>query len=245
MSARLSDDDELARLLEAELRDGAQAGSDDDGPLPADLDELRARIGADLDKTQGPFRRRGAFARAWPVALAALAGAAFTLALSPASLSWALALASWLAGAAGAVALSSILVCPSKPGRGERLARLSLLLGGLALGLQAYGGLAEGGPGLVGSLPGALRCGGVFLVGGAVPLLALGWMLRRSGLPVRRTHAAALAVAAFALSGLGVWRHCAPPNGWHVALAHLALPLAVTAVATTLLFWLLARRRLG
>lgn len=230
------DDPELARLL-----DGGER-PDPDLPLPA-LDDVRARICADLDQRQGSFREQNVFARAWPVGFAALFGGSFALALSPASLSLALAIACGLAGAAGAVALVSILVSPSKPGRGERLAQLSLALGILALGVQAFGGLIASGPGFVHSLPGALRCGSVFLIGGAVPLLALGFMLRRSGLPVRKTHAAALAVAAFALSGLGVWRHCAPPDGWHVAVAHLALPLAATSAAAFVVFWLLARRR--
>lgn len=231
---------ELARLL-GELE--PPEANDDVEALPPALDELRARICADLEERQGHWHQAGALARGWPVGLAALAGSAFILALSPASLSLPLALACALAGVAAAVALASILVCPSKPGRGERLAQLSLAVGVLALVVQGVGGLTGDGPGLVGSLAGAARCGGVFVVGGAVPLLALGWMLRRSGLPVRKTHAAALAVAAFALSGLGVWRHCAPPNGWHVAVAHLALPAAVTALAAAVVFWVLARRR--
>lgn len=231
---------ELSRLLD-ELE--PPQANDDAEALPPALADVRARIRADLEERQGRWHKEGAVARAWPVALTALAGSGFILALSPASLSLPLALACALAGAAAAVALASILVCPSKPGRGERLARISLVVGVLALVVQALGGLSGDGPGLVRSLPGALRCGGVFLVGGAVPLLALGWMLRRSGLPVRKTHAAALAVAAFALSGLGVWRHCAPPNGWHVAVAHLALPAAVTALAGAVVFWVLARRR--
>lgn len=231
-------DPELALLLE----DLEPPRADEDAGLPPALADVRARIAADLDERQGRWHEASAVARAWPVALAAIAGTGFILTLSPASLSLPLALACALAGTAAVVALASILVCPSKPGRGERLAQVSLVVGVLALGVQAFGGLVDGGPGLVRSLPGVLRCGGVFLVGGAIPLVALGWMLRRSGLPVRKTHAAALAVAAFALSGLGVWRHCAPPNGWHVAVAHLALPVAVTALAALVVFWLLARR---
>lgn len=230
---------ELAELLGDLER--PQAEEEDAAALA--FDDVRARIGADLDERQGSWRKQSALARYWPVALAALAGAAFALALSPASLSAPLALACALAGAAGAVALASILVSPSKPGRGERFAQLSLGLGVVALGLQAYGGLAEGGAGFVRCLPGALRCGSVFLVGGAIPLLALVFMLRRSGLPVRKTHAAALAVAAFAMSGLGVWRHCAPPDSWHVAVAHLALPLGATSATAFAVFWLLARAR--
>lgn len=231
---------DLARLLDD--LEGEQA-NDDREALPPGLADVREQICADLEERQGRWRETPLLVRGLPVALATLGGAAFTLALSPASLSLPLIGACALAGAAGAVALASILVCPSKPGRGERLAQLSLLFGGLALALQAYGGLAEGGPGLVRSLAGVMRCGGVFLVGGVVPLLALAWMLKRSGLPVRRMHAAALALAAFAMSGLGVWRHCAPPSTWHVALAHLALPVAITGLAAAALFWLLARRR--
>lgn len=253
MKDRLEPEAGIARLLGgADGVDGSRPAkaredtredtAEDSEALPA-LDDVRARICADLDARQGGWQRAGLVTRAWPVALAALAGSAFILALSPASLSLPLAIACVLAGAAAAVALSSILVCPSKPGRGERLAQVALGLGALALAVQAVGGLSGEGPGLVRSLAGALRCGGVFVVGGAVPLLLLGWMLRRSGLPVRKLHAAALAVAAFALSGLGVWRHCAPPSGWHVALAHLALPAAVTALAAAAVFWLLARRR--
>lgn len=240
MKDRPLSEEELGRLLgELEPR---EANEDLEGGALA-LDDVHARIRADLEERQGSWQRANPLARVWPVALAALAGSAFILALSPATLSLPLALACALAGTAAAVAFASIFISPTKPGRGERLAQLSLGLGALALGVQAVGGLGSAGPGFVRSLPGMLRCGSYFLAGGALPLLLLGWMLFRSGLPVRKTHAAALAVAAFAISGLGVWRHCAPPNGLHVAVVHLALPAGVTAAAAAAIFWGLARRR--
>jgi hypothetical protein len=92
------------------------------------------------------------------------------------------------------------------------------------------------------ALPGSFKCFGMLLVGSAVPLLVLALWLRRSGLPVRALHAAGLSVAAFALGGLGVFRHCAPVETWHTLFAHLIGPALGATIVAALLYRLLQRR---
>lgn len=235
------DDEDLA--LDDELR--AQLGLDDDDAPPAmelpALDSLKARIHRDLDEKQGSFRDAAPAARVWPVALALVLGAAFVVALSPATLGG-LSLASVVvAGLAATLAIAGIALSPSRPGLGERVALAGLVVGGVALALQVAGGLGGHAP-LGDALVGSAKCSAVMFVGAGVPLIVLAAWVRRSGLPLRALHATGLAVSAFALASVGVFRHCAPVETWHTLFAHLAAPALGVAAAAALLYRLLQRR---
>jgi len=215
----------------------------DDGPLPelGSLDELKKRLHGDLDEKQGGFRGKSSVARSWPLGVAVLVGIGFAFALSPAALN-PLALASVVAaGLAAACAFVAVLLAPSSPGRGERVALVSLVAGGLALGLQMASGLG-GASTWSDALPGSFKCSGMLLAGTAVPLLLLVAWMRRSGLPVRALHAAGVAVAAFALGGLGTFRHCAPLETWHTLFAHLVAPAVGATVVAWVMYRLMQRR---
>ena len=216
----------------------------DDGELPelGSLDDMKKRLHADLEAKQGGFRERGGAARAWPVGVAILAGLGFAAALSPASLS-PLALASVLAaGVAAACAFVAVLLSPGQPGKGERIALLSLAAGVVALGLQTASGLG-GSASWSDALPGSVKCSGMLFAGTSIPLLILVAWMRRSGMPVRALHAAGVAVAAFALGGLGIFRFCAPVETWHTLFAHLFAP-AVGATLVAVVMYRLMQQRL-
>jgi hypothetical protein len=232
------DDEDPADLL------AAFGVADDDAPVdvnPADFSSVHDRIRADLDDQQGPWRRMGWSARAWPVALALFCGGAFAFVLAPAQLG-PLAIASCaLAGLTAALAFISVLLAPTGPALGEKLALSALVSGAAALTTQLFSGLG-GSQGLVEAMPSSLGCGGLVLAGAAVPLVLLGWTARRSGLPLRALHAGGLVAAAFALGGLGIFRHCAPLETWHTVVGHLLIPAAAATVIAVLLYRLLPRR---
>lgn len=230
-------EDDPRRLLKA-LGFDVPAG---EGPsdAAAALSGLRAQIGADLEEKQGAWRRQAAWMRHGPAMLAALCGVAYVLALRPAHLTPLLAVACVAAGVAAALAFAAVVIAPSRPGRGEQLAGITLLVAAGALALEAVGAFKQGDIGF--SLASTLRCSGMFIVGASAPLGLLWLGLSRSRLPVRRRHHAALASAALAVGGLGVWRHCAPNDLWHMLSAHVALP-AVLLPFLVLLLALRAKR---
>lgn len=220
---------------------GLDAGDEAELPPLEGLDALKSRIHEDLEEKQGPFRERGFVARAWPVAMAVVAGLAFAVALSPASLNALAMLSVAGAGASAALAFAAVVLAPSRPGRAELVALAGIGLGVVALALQVWSGIG-GERAWLDALPGSFKCFGVLLVGTAGPLLVLALWLRHSGLPVRALHAAGLSVAAFALGGLGVFRHCAPLETWHTLFAHLVGPVAGATIVAALLYRLLQRR---
>jgi hypothetical protein len=220
-------------------RPGDKPESEGDAPveMPAALADVRARISKDLEETQGSWHRQSFFARYWPMLAAALIGVLFIFGLQPASLTPLLLFSVVAASFAGLLAFGSVAVAPNRPGTGERLGQFAIGAGVIALGLQAAGGMKAGGGDPMGSLHGVLRCGGLMYAGALIPIVLLVFGLRRSGLPVRSVHAIGLSLAAFAVSGLALWRHCAPPeDAWHVFLAHLLLPSAGAGIVAFFVF---------
>lgn len=211
--------------------------------LPADtsgLDEMRAKLKADLDKTQGPHRSRSPLARYWPFGLAAVAGAVFAVIFPPMEGATAAVIAAEvIAGLAGLVCLAAAAIAPQKPGASENVARIGLALAVLALGAQAY--MAKDWSREM--IDAGLKCGVAVTLTGSLPLLLGFWGLKRSGLPVRSIHAAALTVAALAMTGASVLSHCPLANFWHVLSGHIALPATVAAVLSFVLYQVFVRLR--
>lgn len=214
-----------------------------DPEVLAALDGVKARIGDDLERTQGAFRRRGALSRHWPALLAVAAAGAWMFLLRPAALTPTLLGAVAAAGLAGALAFAGVVVAPTRPGLGERLAWGGLLVALVALVLEGVGGCSLGDRGFA-VLP-TLRCGGMFTLGALIPLGLLFFGLYRSGLPIRRLHALGLSAAGVAVGGLSIWRHCAPQDLLHNLAAHVVLPVVLLALLFVTVARLARRRPRG
>lgn len=212
---------------------------DDQGALVA-LEALRGRIRADLEQTQGPFRQAGVAGRYWPFALALLLGGLAMLLFKPAvNARWDQVLAAVLAGGAGLFCLAAAAVSPTRPGLGERLSRGGLLVAVGALVFELIEAVRMPGDTVDLGAP----CAITLVVSGLLPMGALYFGMRRSGLPVRRAHAAAIVAAALALAGATVWLHCPVQNLWHLVVGHVAIPLVVAVGLSFGLFSLFAPRR--
>ena len=130
--------------------------------------------------------------------------------------------ATW-AALAGALALFAVACAPEQPGRGERLARISMVLGGIGLALEVLFSLANEAP-----TPGDdVRCVLAIAGGAILPAVLLTVGLKLSGAPVRRAHALAVGVAGALSASAAVWVHCPGTAVGHVLGAHVALPIGL------------------
>ena len=214
----------------------------DDSATPDDsaLDALRSQLQADLEQTQGPFRDAHAVMRYWPFALALVFGAFSVVLLKPASGSdLPRLIASLLAGLTGLVCLGAAAFAPTRPGRAERVATVGLALGIASLVIE--GVIASGMPSDVIDLGG--QCAMTMAVVAALPIIATFFGFKRAGLPVRRRHAAALAVAGLAMASAAVWLHCPTENAPHLLFGHMSFPALLSVGLSLGLFHLFAPSR--
>lgn len=211
-----------------------------DEPTPGVDVGVLGQIKRDLKARQGPHRRRTLAQKIWPVLLAAVVGAVLfvVLAPNPAAGTWHF-LASGLAGLAGWLCLMAAAVAPDKPATGERVALFGLVAAAGALVVE--GALAAQMTRV--GLDMGLTCAVTAIVAGVVPMGLVLFAIKRSGLPLRALHAAAVVGAGLALSGASVWLHCAADNLWHLLSGHMVLPALVAAALAVLVFRLLNRER--
>jgi hypothetical protein len=201
------------------------------------LDALRAQLHADLDDKQGPFRRAGLVGRYWPFALALLFGAFSVILLRPVDAADPpRLLASVLAGLSGVVCLVAAAWAPTRPGRGERVATVGIVLGAVALLVE--GVVASAMPSEVFELGG--KCTATMIAVATLPILALFFGFKRAGLPVRRRHAAGMTVAGVAMAGATVWLHCPADNAIHLLSGHMVIPSLIAVGLSVGLFHLFA-----
>lgn len=209
-------------------------------PDASALDALKARLHADLDDKQGPFRNAGPVGRYWPFALALLFGAFSIVLLKPVEAADLPRLAaSVLAGLSGVICLLAAAWAPTRPGHGERIATVGLVFGVVALVVE--GVIASAMPSEIFDLGG--KCSAVMVAMAALPIGALFLGLKRAGLPVRRRHAAGMAVAALAMSGATVWLHCPADNAAHLFAGHMGIPLVIAIGLSVGLFHLFAPKQ--
>lgn len=192
------------------------------------LEAVRAHIAADLVARHGRFRARGFLAKSLP-GIAALV-AAMGFALSRASSREWLDLPSALMALLGALlAGAGAGLAPSRPGWSERLSLVAIMVAAAALALEG----ARGGSGSF-MASSALACGLIIVVGAAAPTLALALGVVRSGLAARPLHALATASAGMLAAGAVQWRNCSHDDQWHIAVAHLGIPLVMSLAAAAL-----------
>lgn len=196
---------------------------------------VHADIRADLEATQGPWRQKGWLGRAWPELLAIGFALVFVFVRSPAAIGvWGVA-SVWAIAFALLLGLAGVAIAPAKPALGERFGQATwgLVLTGGALQLVQATHMT------IGPLvpKAALMCTAMTFVGASVPLGMMVWGLKRSGLPVRSWHSAAVAAAAMAAGSWSSWRHCQAHEMWHVIISHVAVPSLSAAAAV----WLVAR----
>jgi hypothetical protein len=204
------------------------------------LDALKAQLHKDLDDKQGPFRRAGAVGRYWPFALALAFGAFSMVLLKPIHAGdLSRMLAGLFAGLSGVTCLIAAAWAPTRPGRGEQIATVGLLLGGVAIVVE--GVVASAMPGEAFELGGT--CAATMVAIATAPIVALFFGIKRAGLPVRRRHAAGMAVAALAMSGATVWMHCPADNAVHLFAGHMGIPLVIAIGLSVGLFHLFAPRQ--
>lgn len=232
-------DDKLNELL-AEFGERPSAPALDAAQL-AGLEDIKASMITHMDDSQGRWRRRSALGRYWPFVLAALFGAGFIASTSKGMLNPVLIAAIICAGVTAVVCLSAVLLAPTHPGLSERVAVGGILLSLLGFGLELWGGVVLTGGSSEFHLSDTLKCSGTMTMMFVVPLGVLMYAMRRTGLPVRFLHAAALTTGALSLAAVSTWKACTPDDILHISLGHIAAP-ALFIPVVGLIAWRLTRR---
>jgi uncharacterized membrane protein YdcZ (DUF606 family) len=208
-------------------------------PPAEGFDDVRARIAAELETRQGPWRARSATARLAPFMAALAFGLLFFVVVRPAPGADATRLvASLFAALAGVLALVAIAMATTRPALGERLSLAALVAGAGALVVEGTLALSMPGDAELGFV-----CFAMTLIGGLLPIVVVVATLRVSGLPVRRLHALSATMTGLALAGAAVWLHCPAEKMFHLVVGHMALPtLAIVCSAFFIARWLVRRR---
>lgn len=205
----------------------ALPGREPDDALRADahaLDEVRARIHARVETTQGAWVRQPAWRRNAPLALAAACAIAWAAwCVTRPSTSAAPPPSAWLAFVAGALALFATALTPRTPGRAERVSLVALATAAAACALEGI--LAMRAPPIAGDDVGCARA---VLLGGLLPVALATLHVRLARTPARLHHVAVVAAGGLVASMGAVWAECAATARDHVAISHLAVPMAAT-----------------
>ncbi len=193
--------------------------------VSADLDALRARIGADLVARQGPDRNRGAVARLWPYAVAAAVGVVAMAVLGSSRTGTAL-LPVGTVGAAAALSMTAAAVAPRRPARAERIGQAGLVVAVAALVAE----LLHAAPIASSPIDAHVGCFSTSVATALVPAFCVGFALVRSRVPARWFHVAPAAASALALGAAAVWRYCPHVDLGHVTAAHVVAPTLAAAL---------------
>jgi hypothetical protein len=200
---------------------------------PGELDAVRAQIVADLEATQGAWRRKSTASRFTYLGVGAATALLPWVALHRplSSLSGALLVV------AGVLALVAAGTVTQWPAAGSRLAVTSALIGLLGVVLEG----TRGGDGVFVQL--AFKCGALTAACVALPAALLAVHLDRARFPARFSHVLGLASVGVAGSA-AVWAACKDTHGAHLLLEHsLALILGVALSIAGARQWLERRRQ--
>ena len=211
----------------------------DPGACPgAALDHIRASIAADLEKTQGPYRKKSTLSKMWPAFAALVLGAASFFVLSPSPTAGPVGFLVTIIAFAGAfICLCAAALAPAMPGRAEIMSMVGIVVESGAVLVEVWIAVSMPAPAVEMGIP----CGLFTFALGLFPIGALWVALKKSGLPVRRLHAIALTIAGIAMSGAAVWLHCPADNAWHLLVGHVTLPVIAVIGLSLLAHRLLIR----
>ena len=193
------------------------------------LDDVRAQIVADLEKTQGPWRQKSAPLR-WALLLlpaVVVVGVGFMM-LEPYR---GVSAQVMVAGLASLLALLATALAPAKPAASERLSQVAVVVAVAAFIAEATrmddhpGGQHDFGSSCL------TITAGITLA--AAVVIAVG--LFSSRLPLRLWHKIGLGTAATLGACSALWHHCPSSDMLHVAVAHTLGPVALLAVVVVVL----------
>ncbi|MDP2341041.1 MAG: hypothetical protein Q8O67_08790 [Deltaproteobacteria bacterium] len=190
--------------------------------VPSSLEQARAQIVADLEATQGPWRRRALLVRLGVLLIPAVVvvAAAFVMlepgrGVSPPVV---------VAGLASLLALIAVALAPERPAASERLAQAATVVAVGAFIAEVT--RMQDGP----VLTGVGRCLGTTVVVGIVAAIVIAVGLSASRAPLRLWHKLGLGVASTLGACAAVWHHCPSNEMVHLLLAHALGPVALLAV---------------
>jgi hypothetical protein len=195
------------------------------------LDALEARLVNDLVATQGAARATPT-TTALRIVLPLVVVVCTALYVLPALRGVSASVV--VVGLATVCALAGLAVAPARPGRGERLAQLSVVVAVVGFALE----LARTVPG---GMAGAGTCFTMTGSVGLVAVVAAGLGVSASGLPLRLWHGVGLGIVGILGACTAVWHHCESDALGHVMLAHVVGPLALVVVVVTVARWLVSR----
>jgi uncharacterized membrane protein YhaH (DUF805 family) len=185
------------------------------------LEQARAQIVADLEATQGPWRRRALWLRAGLLLIPAVVvvACAFVM-LEPGR---GVSLPVVVAGLASLLALIAVAAAPQRPASSERIAQVAAVVAVVAFVAEVTrmddAGVVAG----VGS------CLSTTVVVGVVAAVVIALGLWSSRAPLRLWHKLGLGVASTLGACSAVWHHCPSNEMVHVLLAHALGPVALLA----------------
>jgi hypothetical protein len=195
------------------------------------LDALEARLINDLIATQGAARA-APIATALRIVLPLVVVLVTAVYLLPALRGVSASVV--VVGLATVCALAGLAIAPARPGVGERLAQLSVVVAiasfALELGRTVPGGAA--GAGTCFSLTGSV---------GLVAVVVAGLGVSASGLPLRWWHRVSLGLVGVLGACTAVWHHCSSDELGHVMLAHIVGPVVLVVVIVAVARWLVTR----
>lgn len=196
------------------------------------LEQARRQIAADLEETQGPWRRRPLLLRAALLVVPAVVvvGAAFVLLDPGRAVLSAGAPAVVVAGVAALLGLIGVALAPERPALGERVAQLATVVAVAAFVAEVTRMDPVAHPG--GGLGSCLTSTGVV---GAAAAVVVGAALWSSRLPLRLWHKIGLGVASILGACAAIWHHCPSAAVAHVLVAHTLGPVALLAAVVVVM----------
>jgi hypothetical protein len=201
--------------------DGAGDGDDVAGLSPA-FDA----IVADLDGAQARWRARPLLVRVAILAIPAIVVVVSTLMMLTALRGMTASV--WCAASASALALVGVVLAPSRPALGERLAQVATVVAIVAFAIE----LSTMRPGSDDMGIGCLSATTVVaMVASSLTMIGIA----ASGLPLRLWHRIGLGVVAVLGGCTAVWHHCAADQLLHTLVGHGVGPIVVLGALVVVL----------
>lgn len=196
------------------------------------LDDVRAQIVADLEQSQGPWRKKSAPLRfaLLLVPASVVVGVGFLM-LAPER---GFALPVVVAGLASLLALCATALAPAKPAASERLSQAATAVA-VAAFVAEVARMDDAAAAVTAAADVGVDCLVItaVLTVAAAGLIAAG--IYASRLPLRLWHKIGLATAATLGACSALWHHCPSSDMLHIAVGHTLGPVALIAVVVVAL----------